>query len=571
MKYTLIISAILALAACEEDTASQGHLTKALGESARPVIFQGEGSGPMPNYDERVLSTFINRLRVNADNFGVMDRDGNPIPPLPPYVYSAGAAEAGRWQGKHALEFSCNCPQANPPVASAYNSCCDIGFVDGIAQCVGPLVTCDSEQATEERDRWLRLNSGDSEITSETFGVTNNGSFTSVLESLQNQSFGQSTMFSPAVTSIGIPPMNCVQEMSSCGSGGKCLDAQTMAQGCTQGGDENPDCIGQCAGGPRGGESCIIPEPLGDECLPENYPRSFYWTFAFGLYNGVIPAINDGIHITIPGQNMGDPATLSFWVNYADVAGSAQSLTLVHDGTCADLALEFPAPPPEMEFPFHGETYRVDFTQGDFTDGCVKYVFSATSADGFIYSYPSLGSLQAKVLDGVFVPDDESCPVWTPDRVDTSCLPAADQCNNGDTRLCYSGREGSQGKGACKAGSENCVRGRWSGSCEGEVLPESEDVCGDDNDNNCNGFVDEGCPIIVTEQDMGNNNNEPDMGSTTTTPEEDMGGGQTTNLPEDTVDEEGGCCSTASEPKPQKTWLLSLLLLGLVFYRRKKS
>lgn len=571
MKILILITAILAFASCEEQNQNRGQLTQALGESARPVIFQGEGSGPLPNYDERALSTFLNRLRVNADNFGVMDQAGNPVPPQPPFFFSPSAAEAGRWQGKHALEFSCNCPQADPPVDSAYNSCCDIGFVDGIAQCVGPLVACDSEQATEEADRWAILNNGDSAITSEPFAVTPDGNFATVAQSVQNQAFGASTMFAPAVASIGIPPMNCVQEMSSCGSGGKCIDIDTMEEGCTAGGEDNPDCIGQCAGGPRGGESCIIPEPLGEECLPENYPRQFYWTFAFGQYGGILPAISDGIHILLPGANQNDPPILSFWSNYSDVAGSADSFQLVHDGVCADMQLEFAPPAPGVVEPHHGDTHRLDFAPGTFGNaGCVKYIFTATNPDGFVYTYPSLGSLQANIVDGVFAPEDDSCPVWTPTRVDTACLAVSDQCTNGDTRICYSGREGTQGKGICLAGSETCVRGRWNGSCDGEVLPETDDMCGDEEDNNCNGFVDEGCPIAIPVDDAGPVV-EQDMSSS-----EDAGGnnandvGTTTGKLPDDFDEEGGCCATVSKSNPKGAWLLPLLLVGLAILRRKK-
>lgn len=569
MKITLLITAILALAACQDQTQNRGQLTKALGESARPVIFQGEGSGPLPNYDERALSTFLNRLRVNADNFGVTNQNGNPVPPRPPFFFSPSAAEAGRWQGKHALEFSCNCPQADPPIASAYNTCCDIGFVDGIAQCVGPIVTCDSDQATEEADRWARLNNGDSSITNEPFGVSGSRNFAEVTQAVQNRAFGAASMFSPAVASIGIPPMNCVQDASSCGSG-KCIDGETMEEGCTKGGDENPDCIGQCAGGPRGGESCIIPEALGEECLPENYPRQFYWTFGFGLYAGILPAINDGIHLSLAGAAQGDPPVLSFWSHFYDVAGPAQAFQLVHEGVCVDMPTEFVAPLPGMDSPLHGDTHRLDFAPNAFANGCMKYIFAATNADGFVYSYPSLGSLQARVVDGVFAPEDESCPVWTPTRVDTACLPNPSQCTNGDTRICYSGREGTQGKGSCEAGTETCERGRWNGSCTGEVLPETDDTCGDETDNNCNGFVDEGCPISIPVDDVGPSEPdmsvEKDMGGNTTT---DMGGGTTTVLP-DEFDEEGGCCATISKTNPKGAWLLPLLLVSLAFLRRKK-
>ncbi len=572
MKITLLIGLILTLAACEPEPQDNAKRILELGESATPVIFQGEGSGPLPNYDERALSTVMNRFRVNADNFNVMDDQGNAVAPQPPFYFSPSAAEAGRWQGKHALEFSCDCPQSDPPVDSAYNTCCDIGFIDGIAQCIGPIVSCDSAQATEEADRWARLNNGDAAISSELFIKTDNGSFAAMVEPLQNQAFGRNPMFSPALTSIGIPPMNCTQDASSCGAGGKCIDSETMEEGCTKGGDENPDCIGQCAGGPRGGESCIIPEALGDECLPENYPKQFYWTFAFGQYGGILPTINDGIHLSIPGPNMGDAPTMSFWSNYSDISGSAQNFQLVHDGVCSDMPLEFMPPAVGTVEPHHGDTHRLDFASGSLPDGCMKYIFTAVNADGFVHSYPSLGSLQARIVDGNFAPEDENCPIWTPTRVDTDCLPVSDQCTNGDTRICYSGREGSQGKGICETGSETCVKGRWNGSCEGEVLAESDDICGDQTDNNCNGFIDEGCPVSIPKDDAGNTK-DPDMstGDNNVNPTDDDMGGKTNGLPTDnSPDEEGGGCATASKNGPKGAWLLPLLLMGLILIRRKK-
>jgi hypothetical protein len=57
------------------------------------------------------------------------------------------------------------------------------------------------------------------------------------------------------------------------------------------------------------------------------------------------------------------------------------------------------------------------------------------------------------------------------------------------TRACYTGPSGTQGVGECKAGIQICTNGVW-GTCQGEVLPQSE-IC-DGKDNNCNGQIDEG-------------------------------------------------------------------------------
>jgi hypothetical protein len=56
---------------------------------------------------------------------------------------------------------------------------------------------------------------------------------------------------------------------------------------------------------------------------------------------------------------------------------------------------------------------------------------------------------------------------------------------------CYSGQENTLGQGICKAGYQLCRDGAL-GPCEGEVLPRQE-IC-NDQDDNCNGKVDENFP-----------------------------------------------------------------------------
>ena len=63
-------------------------------------------------------------------------------------------------------------------------------------------------------------------------------------------------------------------------------------------------------------------------------------------------------------------------------------------------------------------------------------------------------------------------------------------CNAGETRSCYMGQMGTEGVGPCTGGTQTCLAGGNWGSCEGEVLPTTEN-CTDGIDNNCNGMVDE--------------------------------------------------------------------------------
>lgn len=62
------------------------------------------------------------------------------------------------------------------------------------------------------------------------------------------------------------------------------------------------------------------------------------------------------------------------------------------------------------------------------------------------------------------------------------------ECAEGDTRSCYTGPEGTAGRGICRSGTQTCRDGAW-GACEGEVLP-AEEICGDGVDNDCNGLDD---------------------------------------------------------------------------------
>jgi hypothetical protein len=53
------------------------------------------------------------------------------------------------------------------------------------------------------------------------------------------------------------------------------------------------------------------------------------------------------------------------------------------------------------------------------------------------------------------------------------------QCAGGvDTKSCYTGPEGTEGKGQCKSGHYRCLADNtWSTACEGEVLPDATDDC----------------------------------------------------------------------------------------------
>ena len=61
-------------------------------------------------------------------------------------------------------------------------------------------------------------------------------------------------------------------------------------------------------------------------------------------------------------------------------------------------------------------------------------------------------------------------------------------CEEGDTKEC------GIDVGACKTGTQTCVNGQWS-MCTGEIRPSIE-ICWDDEDNDCDGRVNENCTCV---------------------------------------------------------------------------
>ncbi len=79
-------------------------------------------------------------------------------------------------------------------------------------------------------------------------------------------------------------------------------------------------------------------------------------------------------------------------------------------------------------------------------------------------------------------------------NIDEGC-----DCTPGMTRSCYSGPMGTSGVGACRAGSQTCTMtptGSAWGTCTGEVLPGTRDLC-DGVDRDCNGTANEGCTCAI--------------------------------------------------------------------------
>ncbi|MGH1347269.1 MAG: hypothetical protein ACRBN8_37250 [Nannocystales bacterium] len=86
-----------------------------------------------------------------------------------------------------------------------------------------------------------------------------------------------------------------------------------------------------------------------------------------------------------------------------------------------------------------------------------------------------------------------SLPDPTSDSDTPSTTGEPGECEPGETRVCYTGPDGTADVGPCASGTEACgANTMWTGTCEGELLPSDENCDGEDND--CNGAIDDGNP-----------------------------------------------------------------------------
>lgn len=522
--------------------------TQQLGEASTPLYTPG--TGLEPDYRARMFGFMYNRLRMAPHLYGLtfenppMSGMFLPYIPSPPARLDTFMTEPGRWAAQFNEQTGCDCSAAavgydpmdattRPRQEFIASTCCELDVVGGVAQCVSPLVPCDNPRATLRDRRWAKLNLGASRITDE--GIQSQGmpitaDATSLLgASLSSADIENNSQFlnsglrtndnSTPGSAIGASIMEAVQVPEAClpkpdtCAGGICTDFDTSSESCDT--ISNPDCLGTCTGGADEGKPCELPKPTPDippECEPENYPVVETTVFAVGQTQAPVPVLTDGIHANLGIAPMGfdlltpddvvfyptPEGQTTFAVHYyetnGDPVGTPQSIKVVLDDACQDMSVyAVPTELPETgaPAPYSGDLFTYDAAM---TEGCYPYVFVAQDGVGFEYTYPTYGALQAKIdAEGLVTLNDETCPIWVETRPNLSCVPTPQECQNGDTRPCYTGFYGTQDNGACTPGVETCDGGRWSGSCADQVLPEAIDICHDGVDNDCNGGVDEAC------------------------------------------------------------------------------
>jgi hypothetical protein len=95
---------------------------------------------------------------------------------------------------------------------------------------------------------------------------------------------------------------------------------------------------------------------------------------------------------------------------------------------------------------------------------------------------------------GEVIPQVEVCGNMQDDNCNGMTDEMCGECTAGETRPCYSGPAGTSGRGLCREGTQTCGTMRmWLSSCPGEVTPQPMETCGNAQDDNCNGSIDEMC------------------------------------------------------------------------------
>ena len=258
------------------------------------------------------------------------------------------------------------------------------------------------------------------------------------------------------------------------------------------------------------------------------------WVQDFGRGGALPPVAEDGIHFS-------NGTSHTFGISYYQPnSGGPQSIMVIVDGQCNDLGLHSGKPE-------HG-AFEKNMT---LNPGCHRYYFYVRDGQGNDHVYPSTGSF------GVGV-GGEDCPFFSENRPADTCSPAGQTCQTGDTRPCYTGPFGTKNVGKCLAGTERCIAAQWTGECRYEELPDAQETCGNEIDDDCDGVVDNGC--AGPEEDM----------SMTVDMSSDMPASDMSPTDPPSNDDPGGCASTPGRPSLPLPSFLLIVVAGCLFWRRAK-
>jgi len=93
---------------------------------------------------------------------------------------------------------------------------------------------------------------------------------------------------------------------------------------------------------------------------------------------------------------------------------------------------------------------------------------------------------------GQVTPTAEVCENSIDEDCDGQFNDGCPVCVEGSTESCYSGPASTNGVGVCHAGVKTCVNGIWS-ACTSQVVPSGSELCGNLQDEDCDGLTNEGC------------------------------------------------------------------------------